>query len=371
MKRIISVWLPDLHLVAADSMAERARLDRLADGCLCYTPWVAADGWNEGCRGAGLWLDITGSAHLWGGEEKLLAALLARLRRLGFAARLGAADTPGAAWAWARFGAAGCLPPGGQRDALAGLPVPALRLLPATVDGLVRVGLKLVGDLYPLPRAALTARFGRAVGHRLDQALGQQDEPISPCRPPVDHRVHLAFAEPIARPEDVTAAARSLVDRLGGDLAHRRLGVRRLDLTAFRLDATLQRLSIGTNRPSRDPRHLFRLLAEPLKGIDAGFGIEMLRLEASEVAPLGPRQLDLGGAGEDGEGVARLLDSLGNRLGFDRVSRFVPRQSHLPERAVRRIGLACPDADFLLVILSRRRRISLFRRDPSSLRSSG
>ncbi len=344
--------VPGLRLAPADPAADQALLGHLAEACIAYTPWAAVDNWGESGEGGGLWLDISGCAHLRGGEEGLLAELLGRLRRLGFAARTAAADTPGAAWAWARFGDAGhpVLAPGSQRKALAGLPVTALRLPPETAAGLVRLGLRSVGDLYPLPRAALAARFGRHVALRLDQALGEQDEPVSPLRPVEEPRVHLAFAEAIARREDLAAATRHLLERLAGLLECRRLGVRRLELAAFRLDTSVRRLAVGTSRPSREPGHLFRLLAEPLTGLDVGFGIEMLLLTATETGPLEAEQTSLapeatGGAGEDE--FARLLDSLSNRLGFGRVLRFAPRQSHLPERAVRRLdpGARLPIAE--------------------------
>ncbi len=336
---------PGLRLAPTDPAGDRALLDHLAEGCIAYTPWTAVDDGPDSGEGGGLWLDISGCAHLWGGEEALLAELLGRLGRLGFAARAAAADTPGAAWAWARLGDAGhpVLAPGGQQKALAGLPVTALRLPPEIITGLVRLGLKNVGDLYPLPRAALAERFGRIVALRLDQALGRQDEPVSPRRPVEEPRVQLAFAEAIAGREDLAAAVRHLLERLTGLLECRRLGVRRLELAAFRLDASARRLTIGTSRPSRDPGHLFRLLAEPLAGLDAGFGVEMLLLAATETGSLEAAQASLAPAAEGAEGgeeFTRLLDALGNRLGCDRVLRFAPRQSHLPERAVRCLGPA-------------------------------
>jgi protein ImuB len=333
---------PALALTPADEAADRALLDRLADWCSHYTPWAAADPWP---LGFGLWLDVTGCAHLFGGEEPLLTHLTARLRKLGFTARAAMADTPGAAWAWARFGAKErpCLPSNGLRDALAPLPAAALRLAPETAATLSGLGLRRVGDLYHLPRAGLAARFGREVARRLDQALGHEAEPISPRRPPPSHGVHAAFAEPIARPEDVAEAVRRLLERLCHQLAEDSLGLRRLEVTAFRVDATTRSIAIGTSRPSHDPRHLFRLLGEDLPALDAGFGIEMLRLSALEVAPQDAEQRVMDGAGCGGDDdFARLLDSLGNRLGFDRVMRLVPQQSHVPERAVRRLPPAAP-----------------------------
>lgn len=331
---------PGLVLVPADEAADRALVERLADWCSHYTPWAAADSWTEGF---GLWLDVTGCAHLFGGEEALLAHLTKRLRRLGFSARAALADTPGAAWAWARYGAHHpCIPEKGQRDALAPLPVAALRLAPEAAATLSGLGLRRIGDLYGIPRAGLAARFGRTVAHRLDQALGHDSEPISPRRPPPSHGVHAAFAEPIARPEDVAEAVRRLLERLCRQLEAEGLGLRRLEVTAFRVDATVRAIAIGTSRPARDSRHLFRLLGEDLPALDPGFGIELLRVAAVEVAPLAPEQTGLEAGGARPDEFARLLDSLGNRLGFDRVMRLVPQQSHVPECAVARLPPAAP-----------------------------
>lgn len=351
---------PALVLAPADEAADRALLDRLADWCSHYTPWAAADGWTHGF---GLWLDVSGCSHLFGGEEGLLSHLSGRLKRLGFTARAALADTPGAAWAWARFGSRErpCLPPGGQRDALAPLPAAALRLAPDTAATLSGLGLRRISDLYGLPRAGLAARFGREVAHRLDQALGHQSEPISPRRPPPSHGVHAAFAEPIARPEDVAEAVRRLLERLCRQLEKEGLGLRRLEVTVFRVDATTRSIAIGTSRPSHDPRHLFRLLGEDLPALEAGFGIELVRLSALEVAPQDAEQRAMEGAGAGGEDdFARLLDSLGNRLGFDRVMRLVPQHSHVPERAVRRVPPTAPVPP--VAWPARRRPVRLFSR---------
>lgn len=332
MKRIVSVWLPSL---ASD------RLEALADWGLRYTPCCAVDdGYGPGS--GGLWLDITGCAHLWGGEKRLLGDLLTRLCRQDVQARAAIADTPGAAWAWARFGddADPCLPSGAQRQILSGLVISALRLPPAVTLGLARLGLKRIGDLDALPRAGLTARFGVVVLHRLDQAHGREAEPITPRRPVAPHRADRAFAEPIAHIRDLEAAVRDLLERLCADLEGQNLGLRRLELTVFRLDGTLQHLGVGTSRPSRDSHHLFHLLREPIGRIDAGFGIEMLRLSAFEVEALAVRQVTLadGSSAGESDALAQTLDRLSNRLGFDRLHRFALRQSHLPERAVRRTG---------------------------------
>lgn len=337
---------PDLAVAEADPAADRALLERLAEWCGHYTPWTAADGWNDDAGGGGLWLDVSGCAHLFGGEGALLNHLTRRLEHLGLSACAAMAATPGAAWAWARYGEAArpCLESGKQRDALAGLPVAALRLPPDTIMALASLGLHRIGALYPMPRAGLTARFGRMLAHRLDQALGAEDEPISPRLPPPSFRVHAAFADPIARPEDVAEAVRRLLLRLCAQLGNAHQGLRRLEISAFRVDSSQRAIAIGTSRPTHDPVRLFRLLGESLPGLDPGFGIESLCLSARETTPQDPEQtrLGTGSAMRDEDDFARLVDSLSNRLGPQAIARLVPHASHIPERAVSRQAVTAP-----------------------------
>lgn len=268
---------PSLDVRPADPAGDGKALARLADWCMRYTPWVATDGAD------GLWLDITGCAHLFGGEPALLADLANRFARFGHEARLGLADTPGAAWAAARFagGAVTAIPAGQQRAALAELSVAALRLPPSVVVEFERLGLRRIGDLYPLPRAALVRRFGLEPGRRLDAALGRIEEPISPREAPSPHEVRLSFAEPIGAPESIAAALDRLLAGLCRHLTGEQLGARRLVLSLYRVDGSLERATIGTSRANRDPAALKRLFLPHLERIDPGFGIETLTLAAT------------------------------------------------------------------------------------------
>lgn len=346
--------LPMLRVADAEPAACAQTLAALAGWCTRYTPWTAANSPD------GVFLDVTGCAHLFGGEAALLADLSGRLEGFGLEARAALAETLGAAWAMARFGdgdAVEIVLPGATRAALTPLPVAALRLSPADAGALSRLGLKRIGDLYDLPRAALARRFGDGVARRLDQALGHAADPVSPRPPVAPHRVHRAFAEPVLLREEIEAALDDLLTRLCTRLARAGRGARRLALALARIDGSRVNLAIGTSAPARDPRHLARLFAEHLTGIDPEFGIESMVLTATATEALGARQLRLDGLavgglaaggpaaselatsdGADGRegGIAPLIDHLGNRLGAEAVMRFVPRRSHLPERAVRR-----------------------------------
>jgi protein ImuB len=322
-------FLPGLATALAEPAADAAALRRLAEWCGRYSPWTAPDG-ADGVR-----IEITGCAHLWGGEEALAADLAARLGRRGVVHRIAIADTLGAAWAVARFGEAGrgvvVLPVEDAGAALLPLPVEALRLDPVIAQGLRRVGLKRVGDLRAMPRAALARRFGEAVMRRLDQALGDQPEPLSPMAETPVRRVRLSFAEAIAEPADLARATERLAADLMLRLAREGSGARRLGLAFYRVDGCVERVTLGTARPSRDPGHIAALFAQRLDTVDPGFGVEDMILTAYRVEPLPPEQPGL--SGEAAVDAAPLLDRLGNRLGPGAIYRLAARESHVPERA--------------------------------------
>jgi protein ImuB len=341
-------FLPGLATALAKPAEDAAALRRLAEWCGRYSPWTAPDG-ADGVR-----IEITGSAHLWGGERALVADLAARLDRRGIASRIVIADTLGAAWAMARFAETSdsvvILAQEELRAALAALPVEALRLDPITAQGLRRVGLKRVGDLYAMPRDALARRFGETVARLLDQALDEMPEPLSPLGETPSRRVRLSFAEPITEPADLMLATERLTADLIVRLAQEGAGARRLALVFHRVDGRVERISLGTARPSRDPRHIVALFRERLDTIDPGLGVEDMILAAYAVEPLPSEQIGLPGqtasphpnapplVGEGmGGGIAPLLDRLGNRLGLDAISRLDPRESHIPERASVRV----------------------------------
>jgi len=337
---------PALRVRPAEPLKAAQALDRLADWAGAFSPWVAVDGAD------GVLLDITGCAHLFGGEAALLDRLLGALGRRGFAARAALADTLGAAWAVARFGAArgpnakaeaGIVAPGAQRAALAPLAVAALRLDPALTAALETVGLRRIGDLLALARAPLAARFGARLLARLDQALGKADEPISPRRPVAPYRAGHAFAEPVHGLEPVQAALVELMVALCRRLECDRRGARRLELSLFLLDGDVRRLGIGTSRASRAIPALMRLFAERLDNLDLGdspgAAVEALTLTVTASEPLAPAQADLvssqASVEADGDDrLAALLDRLINRLGATAVGRTLPKPSHVPERAL-------------------------------------
>jgi protein ImuB len=349
--------LPTLLSAPAEPERDLAALRRLALWAERFSPCVAVDAAMPGLEG--LLLDMTGGAHLFGGEAALLADLDARLTQAGIAARAAIADTPAAAWALARFAAEGesrIAPAGGAREALAGLPLEALRLEAPALALLRKFGLRLIGDLYGLPRAGLARRFrgpeGLRAVERLDQALGAAAEPLVPERRPPDYRAWMAFAEPVTHVEGVAARLPDLARALCGQLARDGRGARRLALVGFRVDGRATMLEAGLSAPAAEPAHLLRLLKEKgLEHLDLGFGLDGLMLCAVRAETMTVRQGDMdetiGGAGAaPATALAPLIDRLQARLGEGAVRRPVLRESWVPEasEAWVRAGPGAPPA---------------------------
>lgn len=283
-------------------------------------------------------LDITGVAHLFGGERSMLTHVTGRLSRLGFSVSGAIADTVGAAWALAHFMPDAIVGTGGQADALADLPVVGLRLTEAQVDGLNQMGLKRIGQLYGRDRKALKARFGDTLVLRLDQALGHIAERVTPRQPPADYLAERRFAEPIGYIDDVMMTARDLAVEIAHRLEAAGLGAQSFHLTLFRVDHKVMTLSVNAARATRDAVHIAQLFvhrSERLEGeYDAGFGIDSIQLTAGSLAPHGDVQI---GAFETDDGAAdldRLYDRMSSRLGPLAVMRSKPVDTHIPERAI-------------------------------------
>ena len=319
--------VPDLQAVERDAPADRSWLERLADGCIRYSPMVALD------APEGLVLDVTGCTHLFGQERGLAADIEARMAMLRMTVRLAFAETPRAAHALARYQA---LPAKDEAAAIRKLPVAALELEPEATQGLLRAGLKTVGELARRPMATIAARFGAGAVTALRELLGEAVKPIDARIPAASILAERRFAEPVARTEYAIQVLGDLVTETICQLEERGQGGRRFEAVFFRSDGLTRPLAVETGRPSRDPVLVMRLMNERIEGlsdpIDPGFGFDLIRLSVPVIEPLAVTQLKLeGGAVREAE-VAALVDRLSTRLGRNRVRRLIAQDTHIPEQ---------------------------------------
>jgi protein ImuB len=310
---------PALVAVPADPPGDEVLLQRLAKWAQRWSPLVEVDGEDA------LRLDVSGVAHLFGGEGALVQDVITRFAAIGLTARVAIAPTAAAAWAFSRFGG----------DELAPLHVSALRLEPDTVRTLERLGLKTIGALASLPRLALARRFRGAedVVDALDRALGRKLEPLTALAENPPPRALIKLEEPATYVEAAPQALERLIPRLVVELEDRRLGARRLSLHGFRVDGSVAVASVATTIASRDPKHLHRLLTDKAAALDPGFGFDAFALVADWTESLGAAQESLVEEPSGERDLARLIDRLTVKLGPVAVRKPQPFESHLPERA--------------------------------------
>jgi protein ImuB len=322
----------DLAAVDADPHADQDWLERLCDGAERYTPLAALDAPH------GLMLDVTGCAHLLGGEAGLAGDAVARLERGGITVRHAFAATPEAAHALARYQTA---PAADEDGAVRRLPVAALRLEAESETALRRAGLRTVGDVAQRPPATIAARFGAEAVDTLHRMLGLGARPLDPRRALPAVMVERRFPEPVARTAYALDVLAALMEEAGARLAERGQGGRRFHAVFFRSDGVAFPLRVETGLPTRDAGAVMRLMGERIDSlsnpIDPGFGFDMVRLSVPRAERLAPGQLDLGegkhSARPQEADMAGLIDMLGTRVGRHRIQRLVPQDSHIPEQA--------------------------------------
>jgi len=323
-----------LNLQGLDHIpGKEARLLRqLGLWCIRYSPIVAVDLPN------GLILDISGCAHLWGGEREYLKEIVNKLRLSGYDARAAIADTAGAAWAVARYGKkTPIIASGEQANALLDLPPAALRLEPPVLDKLQKLGFRTIKSFIEIPRTVLRRRFGEPFLLRLAQALGLGDEPLVPLIPPVPYAERLPCLEPIRTKTGIEIAIRTLLEDLCTRLRSEGKGVRKAILKCYRIDGKIVQAAITTNRGSHSVSHLSRLFELQISKIEPALGIELFLLEAPKVEDVAILQEKLwaGNPGLQDTALAELLDRLAGKVGASAIRRYLPAEHYWPERSIR------------------------------------
>lgn len=315
----------------ADPVADRTRLQRLAIHCQQYSPLV---GLEDAAEPESLWLDISGSELLFGGEGRLVEAIRADLTQQGIQVRAAIANTWGAAWGVCHFtGPVTCLVRTTELAvALVPLPIAALRVSPKVVDSLRSLDITTIGRLMKLPSQSLSSRFGKELGRRLDQALGFAPELLTAERLIEPICAEWLFEEPVANRQALDHACGSLLERVLVELEQRRAGLR--ELNCHWLGTTTEPFQLRLWRPSTDRRHLRELLRLNCERCRFMSPVTGVRLEVVEMGLPPIRQITLF-ADDDTDHhqrlLAELVERLGNRLGSHAVLRSHLRSDPLPE----------------------------------------
>ncbi|HKU64774.1 MAG TPA: DNA polymerase Y family protein [Rhizomicrobium sp.] len=320
-----------LKVVPADERADAALLENIADWCDRFTPLVSLDAPD------GLFLDITGAAHLFGGEAVLLTMVIRRISEQGLTVRGAIAGTSLAARALARFQSRAIVPPGGEGQAMAPLSILALDCDDKNLRALRHAGLKTVGMVAERLSSELSERLGKSFVTRLKIMLGAEEQPLQPRRPLPDLMAEQRFADPIVTQDAIAASLFSLAVSLSEILERQGRGARRLEAAFFRADGKVERIAIRTGEGLRDPKIILRLLNQKLDALadplDPGFGFDVIRLEALLAEETKPVTISFDSGENARQQILFLIDRLSARFGDTRVQRFVSQDSHIPEAA--------------------------------------
>jgi protein ImuB len=323
---------PDIQVFDADEAADAQTLNDIADWCDRFTPLVALDSPH------GLLLDITGCAHLFGGEAALMEMVCRALTWQGFMVSAAIAGTSICARTMNRHIHGRIVGDGEEADAVKPLPVFALGADVAISRGLRRAGLKTIGDVAARARHEITARFGADFTTLLEHALGQGDAPISPRKLLPDYIVEKRFPEPVSTGEVIAATISRLARALIAAMDRQGKGARRLEASFFRTDGAVRAIAVDTGQPVTRPEVIDRLFRERLDALsdplDPGFGFDLVRLSASRTEIVVQQQRDLDANVHDNDELAALIDRIAARIGGRRVVVHLPQDTHIPERAV-------------------------------------
>lgn len=324
--------IPDLQVFDERPALAAKLLKALGEWCIRYTPTIAVN------QPDGLILDVSGCTHLWGGERAYLKEIVTRLKSKGYDVRAAMADTIGTAWAVSRFGQiTPIIEKSGQAAALLPLPPVALRLEPVILDRLKKLGLCTINSFIGMPRSVLRRRFGQGLLLRLDQALGNEEEPVELLRMVEPYQERLPCLEAIRTATGIEIAIMRLLESLCQRLREEGMGIRTANLTAYRVDGKLEQIEIGTNRATHNIQHLFKLFELKIPSVTPALGIELFIMEARKVEELDPIQEKLwaGKPGLEDTAIAELLDRLANKVGAATIHRYLPEEHYWPERSIK------------------------------------
>jgi len=324
---------PSVEVFPADLAAEEKLLGALAEWSIRYAPIVAVDPPD------GLILDISGCAHLWGGELPYLKNITARFARGGYDVCVAIADTIGAAWAMARYSKNGSIIESGrQAEALLSLPPAALRMDSSTLQRMEKLGFRQIGQFIDNLRLNLRRRFGDVLLNRLGQALGTVPESLHPVQPTPVYLERLPCLEPICTATGIEIAMKRLLETLCERFSREGKGMRTGIFKGYRIDGETVQISIGTNRASRNAAHLFKLFELKIPEIEPALGIELFTLEAVLVEDVSETQEALWStANHDRTAISELLDNIAGKVGMQTIHRYLPQEYHWPEHSVKEV----------------------------------
>jgi len=329
------------EIVKFNFAADLKALNLLLELCSRYTPCLGIDPrFSNKISGKSFWLDITASAHLFGGESSMITDLSKHLNSFGFEHSISISDTLGAAWAAARFvkiklGKIIIWDHRKQVNLLPRLPVSALRLSVKVVKKLHKLGIKKIIDLQKISRIFLSHYFGTEPLLRLDQALGVIDEVITPYKTLPKFRSGINFLNSITEIRFLRTALSKILNDVCRQLKHLHQGAYRFELLLCYDNSKSQSLFIEINSLSCCPDYLYKLFDRKMYSFRFRFGVEFMAVIASDIHMMEPFQkgFEFIGICHKRDKLNLFVNNLSNRLGKNNVLYLRNRACHTPEYA--------------------------------------
>jgi protein ImuB len=331
---------PALDARPREPRRERARLARLADAALGFTPRVSLEPPD------GLLLEVRGSLGLFGGAAALCEAVAACCARLGSVVQLALAPTPLAALALARAGRPLVLAgPERLAGALAPLPLAVLRWPDSALLRLAAMGVRTLGAAQRLPRAGFARRFGRIALEDLDRLVGRRPDPRRPWQPRTAFRGRCEPSFELEQHEAILRHLEPLLADLERFLRSRQSAVLRLRLVLrhragpFDGRPRTTSLELGLAAPEFEAARFGALFAEHLARLVLPAPVVAFELRSGELQARVARSESLWRPGEHGGAAGRespaLIERLRARLGPGAVYGLCLVDEHRPEHAWR------------------------------------
>ena len=323
--------LPDLRDHDEPDAAREKILEKLGQWSIRFSPEVGID------LPDGIYMDVTGCAHLWGGEKAYLEYIRERFTERGYEIRLAMADSYGMAWGLCRYGGQQmyCIQ-GFSPSAFLALPIAALRIEPEMLDAMHTLGLFEVKQLLSIPVHALKRRFGQLLVTRIQQSMGECRIWIKTIVIPKPFEVRLPCLEPIISRQGVEIAIHRLLDDLKGLLLQQQQGLRKIRFSAYAADGKVYTLLVQMGMATLNITHVFGLLALQLEQVKTEAGLELFTLFAEHTEAYNPTQEKIWetSTGINIERLSEWMDYIIMKFGRDSVQRYLPSEHHIPEKSV-------------------------------------
>jgi protein ImuB len=328
----------------------RETLGRIAEVALSLGANVAVEAPDSVC------LDITGSAHLQGGEVALACEFANRVRGMGHSVRIAISDGPRLARAFAHWfmpeaaeqeDRGVCVVPSSRTvPALAALPLKALPISAETAGWFARLGVLTIGELRALPKQALGSRLGEAMASVSELCAGRDTAPLTAYTPERTVVESSAWEEPVTGSEPLLFVLGGLVSRVSARLTGRGEAAQSLVLSVlydpgiarFRGEKTEHTLRFKLAAPLHRAEEIRRILSARLQRLKLAAPSLGLRLEVPKLLPAVARQLELSQvlagvtvSATAADEIPVLIAELAAELGEERVGTLKLVDSHRPE----------------------------------------